>query len=1085
MTSLPRFSVHNPVLVNLLMWSILVGGIYSAVTLVREMFPESDPMRISVTTVYPGATPVEVEKGISIKIEEAIKDLTEIDEIRTTIGEGFSNITVFLRNDVESVDQVVNDVKAAIDAIPSDDFPEDAEETRVARLEALIPVINVAFFGDLDEETLKDTGRRLRDDLLAIPGISKVVLQGVRNDEISVEIKPERLVQYGLSLAEVADAIARANLDLPGGQIRTGQANVSVRTLGEEDQAQPIGEIIVRSDRSGKVVRLREIAEVVDGFEDTDLRGRFNAKPTIMISVLKTASQDAIDIAAKVKALVAGKMRQPLERDWWADIKCRLGVRDEIEQVYERAFNDPYPANGELKTSTNLARFIEGRLDLLKRNGRWGLLFVFLSLLIFLDWRVAFWVMFGLLLAILGTLSVMNLAGLTLNLVSMFGLIVVLGLLVDDAIIVGEHVFSLVEDGMEPQLAAITGAERVTWPVVCAITTTIVAFAPLLFIEGQIGDFMGVLPVIVMCALGVSLFEALSILPSHLAGWLKPVGKPREAAVTGLRRLRGRIRSAQAFVLKNLMLNRYERFLRLAVSYRYVTMAAMTAVLIVSLGMVAGERVPWVMFQKMDSETLLANMELAVGTPIDRTDEAIKHIESAAVALSELDSLYTLLGTQFSMDGMTADNGSHLGQLIIELKPVEERDRNSEEILRMLRAGSENIPGVNSLRFSAMQAGPGGAAVQIEISGSRLDVLAEAAGYVKNRIDSYAGVFDIDDDFDAGRREIQIELLDSARALGLTTRSLATQVRGAFHGIEARKIQRDREDVKIMVRYPESNRRRIADVEAMWIATPDGTLVPFSEVARLGEGRAFATIRRKDQQRTVTITADVDQAVGNAGRITSELAAEFGEIERRFPGVRLEIGGQSREFTKSFSPLKRYVPISGLLIYVILAGLFKSYLQPFIVMAAIPFGVIGAIAGHYAMGFPVTFMSLIGLVALTGIVVNDSLILVDWINRKRAEGADPYEAVIDAGRNRLRAILLTSITTVLGLAPLLLETSFQARFLIPMGISIAGGVAFATVLTLVAVPSLYMILMDLQGIMGKPSAISHSARGGSAFGTTP
>jgi len=379
-----------------------------------------------------------------------------------------------------------------------------------------------------------------------------------------------------------------------------------------------------------------------------------------------------------------------------------------------------------------------------------------------------------------------------------------------------------------------------------------------------------------------------------------------------------------------------------------------------------------------------------------------------------------------------------------------------------------------------MHGGPGGAALQIEISGPRLNVLADAAEHVKQRLEGYAGVFDVDDDFDAGRREIQIELLDSARALGLTTQSLATQVRGAFYGLEARKIQRDREDVKIMVRYPESHRRRIADVEAMWVATPGGTLVPFSEVARIGEGHAHATIRRKDQQRTVTIKADVDEAVGNANQISTDLASDFDQIERRFPGVRLEFGGQTREFTKAFSPLKGDFPISALLIYAILAGLFQSYVQPFIVMAAIPFGIIGAIAGHYVMGYPLTFMSLIGLVALTGIVVNDSLVLVDWINKKRADGMDPYEAVIDAGRNRLRAVLLTSITTILGLAPLLFETSFQARFLIPMGISIAGGVAFATILTLIAVPSLYMMLLDVQRIVGKPSAVSHQP---SAFGT--
>ncbi len=1078
MTSLPRFSVNNPVLVNLLTWTVVVGGVYSAMTLVREMFPEITPNAVLVSTIYPGATPAEVEKGIAVKIEEAIKDIEQIDEIKTTIGEGMSSIMVILHSDVEDVDQAVTDIKAAVDTIRPEDFPADAEETRVIKVEPSIPVINVSYYGDLDEQTLKDTGRRLRDDLLMIPGITEVVLQGTRADEISVEVSPAQLNRYGLSLPGIADAIATANLDLPGGQIKTVGANVAVRTMGEEDQARPIGEIIVRSDPSGKVVRLNEIATVVDGFEESDITSRFNAEPTVMATILKTPRQDAIVIADKVKALVAGKMHQPLERNWLARSKDGLGIPSEVERVYEAAWNDPYPAGGKLKTSTNLARFIEGRLDLLKRNGFWGLLFVFLSLLLFLNWRVALWVMFGLLLAILGTLIVMRTMAYSLNLISVFGLIVVLGLLVDDAIIVGEHVFTRIEEGMEPKLAAISGAESVTWPVVCAIVTTIVAFAPLLFIEGQIGDFMGVLPVIVMCALAVSLFEALSILPSHLAEWLKPISPLAGGRVSsGAHRLFARVRALQAFALKTVLLGGYEKLLRKAVSYRYVTMAALMAVLIGSLGMIAGGRVPIVFVQKMDSETAIANLKMPVGAPIRETDRAVRVAEQAAVDLGpELDSLFTLIGIQFSEDMQGASGGSHLGQLIIELTQIEERERDSEEILRELRSKTSDIPGVNALKFSALHGGPGGAAIQIEISGERLTDLIEVANRVKSKLGGYAGVFDDDDDFDAGRREVQIELLDSARALGLTTQSLATQIRGAFYGIEARKIQRDREDVKIMVRYPRAAREHLSDIESMWIATGDGTLVPFSEVARVKEGRSYASIKRKDQKRTVTVTADVDQSAGNARWINAEMAATFPGLEREFPGITFEFGGQAREFAKAFGSLWRDFGIAAMLIYVILAALFKSYVQPLIVMTAIPFGVIGAVAGHFVMGYPITIMSLIGLVALTGIVVNDSLILVDWINRRTAEGVPYREAVLQGGRARMRAIMLTSVTTILGLAPLLLETSFQARFLIPMGISIAAGVAFATVLTLLAIPSLYVIVEDARAIL---------TRLGATFGRTP
>ncbi|MFQ5412224.1 MAG: efflux RND transporter permease subunit, partial [Phycisphaerae bacterium] len=698
------------------------------------------------------------------------------------------------------------------------------------------------------------------------------------------------------------------------------------------------------------------------------------------------------------------------------------------------------------------------------------LFFVFVSLLLFLNWRVAVWVMSGLLISVLGTLAVMQIVGFTLNLLSMFGLIIVLGLLVDDAIVVGEHVYTKVERGEDPKHAAVRGAEDVTWPVVCAIATTIVAFAPLMFIKGRIGDFMGVLPAIVLCALTVSLFEALVILPSHLAEWLKPrKPTPHGGFTTGLRGLGKTIRALEDGIVKGILLKRYDRILRLCVSYRYVTIAAVISMLIISLGLVAGGRLPWVFIQKMDSETIVASLKMPVGTPIHTTDDRIRRIEEAVIGLPELDSLYTLLGEQYSVDGSMAASASHLGQAIIELKNVEQRDRTSEEIIQELRAKTRDRSGVNSLKFASMQGGPGGLPIHVEISGERLEDLITVADRLKSELRRFPGVYDIQDDFDAGRREIQIELLDSARALGLTTSSLAMQVRGAFYGLEARVLQRDREDVKIMVRYPEATRKRIYDLESMRIATPDGTLVPFSEVARFTEGRGYATIKRKDQKRTVSVMADVDEnnPEANASDINTQLAKHFPGIEQEFPGLTLEQGGQQYEMRKSMGSLEQHFATAILLIYAILAALFRSYFQPLIVMFAIPFGMIGVIVGHLVLGYPLTFFSLIGLVALSGIVVNDSLILMTFINRRRAEGVSAFDAVIEGGQSRLRAILLTSITTILGLAPLLTETSFQAKFLIPMGISIASGLAFATVLTLIGVPALYLILVDIQNLLAR------------------
>lgn len=1063
--SLPRTSVNNPILVNLLMFTVLGGGTYCAFTLVREMFPEYNPNQVMINTTYPGATPAEVEKGISIKIEEQVKDLEGIDELHTTIGEGFSSIMIVLRPDYDKLDQAVTDARDAVDAIPRDDFPEEAEETIVRRFEAKLPVIQASLFGDLDDAALKELGERLRDDILDVPGITDVVLSGTRRDEISVEVHPNELIKHQLSFLEVGDAIRRTNLDLPGGQVKTAGANVAVRTLGESDRAEVIGDIVVRSDPTGKVIRLRDVATVIDGFEDTDVLGRLDGRPAVSATVYKTADQDAIDISRKVRALLAGKQGQTLEEN---GLTGWFGPGSQVEEIYREALRNPYPelaGRAKLKTHMNLARFIEGRMDLLRRNGAWGLLLVFVSLLLFLNWRIAFWVMMGLLFAILGTLLAMKAFGLTLNLISMFGLIVVLGLLVDDAIIVAEHVYTKIESGVPPRQAAIDGAEEVTKPVTVAIATTIMAFAPLLFVEGQMGAFMSVLPWIVMCALSISLFEALSILPSHLAEWLRPIDAKRRAASrfgARFRRAGERIRSAQRHVLQNVLIGGYERLLRKAVSYRYVTVAAAVACLIVAVAAELGGHVPFVFFGKMDAETLTADVKMPVGTPIERTDAVMKTVEKSVMALPELDTAYTLVGAAVDMWSATASSNTHLGQCIVELKPIEERERNSEEILRELRAKTASIPGVNSLRFGNPHAGPGGAPIDIEISGDRLGDLLTVTDRVKGRLRDFAGVFDIADDFDAGRREVQIELLDSARALGLTTESLATQVRAAFYGLEARKVQRAREDVKIMVRYPPQTRRLIYDVESMRIAAPNGQLVPFCEVARLTEGRGFSTIKRLDQKRTVTVTADVDEATTNSQQVLATLEREYPELAAEFPGVSFELGGQSREFTRAFASLQRDMIIAVVLIYATLAGLFKSYVQPLIVMAVIPFGIVGAVAGHFVMGFDLTILSLIGLVALTGIVVNDSLILVDFINRRRAAGVPVVEAVVDGGKARIRAIILTSITTILGLAPLLMETSFQARFLIPMGISISFGLAFATLLTLVLVPALYVIVHDVR-----------------------
>lgn len=1068
MRSLPRFSVENPVLVNIVMLAILIGGVYAGLTLVREMFPESRPDVVVISAPYPGATPIEVEKGLALRIEEAIKDIEDIDKIVTQISEGRCLVKVEMTNDVTDIDQAVTDLKAAIDTIPRDELPEEAEEIRVFKSEPRLPVISVTIYGDVDERTRKAVGERLRDDLLLLPDISDIDLDGIRKAELTVEVEPEKLVEYGISLADIASAIRQANLDLPGGQVKTTRQNVSVRTLGETDDVDRIAQTIVRTTARGELVRVSDLARVIDGFVDDDTGGQFNGRPAVSATVYKTGDQDAIHIADMVKAFAAGKARQPLEWNWRTRLKNAVGITTEPQRIYRQAFNDPYPSNLAIRTHSNLARFIESRLDLLKRNGAWGLCLVFLSLLFFLNGRVAFWVMMGLVLSVCGAVVLMQALGATLNLISMFGLIVVLGLIVDDAIVVGENIYARVERGEDPHTAAIHGTQEVTWPVIIAVCTTIGAFIPLLFIEGRIGDFMGVLPIVVMCALSVSLIEAFSILPSHLAEALKRTKRDLDSdrPRSWLARISRPLRRAEKHILLNVLGRHYERLLRLAVRYRYVTVAAAVTALLITAGLVAGGRVPFVFVQEMDSETVLVDLDMPVGTPAERTREALAVIEDACLNTDEVETVWAIVGAQFDADesGAYATLRSHLAQLIVELKTVEERDRSSDEVIAELRTKTATIPGVNSLRYRSMQGGPAGPEIEIEVTGQRMDHLLAATEVIKNQLSHYQGVYDLVDDYEEGHPELQIELLDSARPLGLTTRSLATEVRGAFYGLEARTLQRQREDVDIRVRFPETRRRHIYELESMRVATPTGVTVPFCEVARLVETRSTAAIRRVNQRRAVVVSADVDQHQANAETIIADLLPTVAALEREYPGVRIVFSGNKRETTKSLSSLRRDFLIALVIIYFMLAGLFRSYLQPLVVLTAVPFGLNGVIAGHLIMGYPLTILSMIGTVALTGIVVNDGLILVNFINKQRDSGRPIAEAVISAGLRRLRPIILTSLTTILGLAPLMMETSFQARFLIPMAVSISFGLLFATVLTLVVVPANYMIVHDLKSL---------------------
>ncbi|MDA1160965.1 MAG: efflux RND transporter permease subunit, partial [Planctomycetota bacterium] len=717
--SLARFSVRNPVLVNMLMLVILAGGTIFALTLVREMFPEFRPNKLIITAIHPGVQPQEIEKAVTIKIEEAVRDVEGVEKIDSTVSESQSVTTLTLYNEVDDAEKVLNEVKREIDALP--DLPDDLERVTVKSFEPMLPVISVAIYGEGDEADLKQATRDLRDDLLALPGVSRIVVSGVRDDEISVEIIPERLIEYDVTFDEVADAIRRSNLDVSGGQLKGSRTTVAVRTVGEELEGLDLEDIVVRSGgANGKKILLRDVAKIIDGFVDVDIEGYFDSKPSMSCDVYKTKSQDAIQISSVVKAYVAGKKNQPLSSDndgsWQAGplqaisrfVDAMIG-RPDLQKVYDESRANPFNHDFDVALNTDLARFIEGRLDLMTRNGKTGLILVLISLVLFLNWRVAFWAAIGLPVSFLGTFIVMWIFGISINLLSVFGLIIVLGIIVDDAIVIGENICRHVEEGEPAEQAAVTATEEVQWPVIIAVLTTIAAFAPLLFIQGTIGDFMGELPIVVMAALSVSLVEALVILPSHLRKLPIPDEEEqrRKAAGEPGRFLKTfhRLRDAQERFVVEVLQTRYEKFLRKALRWKFLTICIAVATMCISFGLVAGGIVEFVFVQDMDSETVICDIELPIGSPSDRVRARVMQISDFVKKAPEVVSVQAFVGIQVDVAGEGAvgfKNQSHLGQLVVELQESDARERaggrSSNELLAECREFTRKLPEINAVR---------------------------------------------------------------------------------------------------------------------------------------------------------------------------------------------------------------------------------------------------------------------------------------------------------------------------------------------------------------------------------------------------
>ena len=1035
MKGIIEWFARNGVAANLMMVFIVMSGLIAVTTVREEVFPEIDLDRINIEVPYLGAAPEEVEDAVTIRIEEAIQGIDGIKEIQSTAAEGMGVVIVELELGADAR-KVVDEVKSSVDAITT--FPVETEKPVVRELTSRMQVTDIAVSGDIDPFTLKATAERVRDELTAIPGITQVDIVSAPPYEISIEVSEVTLRRHGLTFDQIADAVRRSSLDMPGGSVRTDGGEILLRTIGQAYRGEEYENLVLWTRADGSRLRLGDVATVVDGFAETDQFARFDTTPTMMVSVFRTGEQSAIEIAAL--------------------------VHDYVDTTR------PSLAEGiSLTIWQDTAKMLSARLSLMLRNGATGFALVFIVLALFLDLRLALWVSLGIPISFLGAMALMPTLDVSINIMSLFAFVTVLGIVVDDAIIVGENIFRHQEEHGDGLRGSIEGAQEIHKPVIFAVLTTVAAFMPLLFVPGMMGKIFRVIPLVVIPCLLFSLVESLGILPAHLSHLKKP-GAP------GLwRRFQGLFSNG----LRQFIRKVYQPSLELGLRWRYLTAAVGVAMLVLTAGMVLGGWTSFHFFPSMEADVMAASITLPQGTPVSVTSTAVEKLEVGAARLRARlledtgQDYFVHIAASVGDQPMGSRGGgpigpiqnlaaAHVGEVAIELAPSELRAYNSEQLGLMWREMTGPIPEAVDVNFNMSVMTPGDD-VDVQLAGPNIDDLRAAATDVKRRLAEYAGVYEISDSFRAGKEEMQLGIKPAAETLGLTLQDLGRQVRQAFYGEEAQRIQRGRDDIRVMVRYPRDDRRSLGDMENMRIRTPDGGQIPFSQVAVAEPGRGFAAIKRVNRSRAVNVTASVDASVATAGNVIADLETRIlPEVLAGYPGVFYTFEGAQAEQVDAVAGLQQGFILALLLIFALLAVPLRSYTQPLIIMSAIPFGLVGAIWGHFIMGLDVTMMSMFGLVALSGVVVNDSLIMVDFINRKRRLHRDLAVAVREAGVNRFRAILLTSLTTFFGLAPLMAEKSFDAAFMVPMAVSLAFGVLFATFITLMLVPTAYLILDDIQ-----------------------
>ena len=1028
----------NPVAANLLMLFIIVAGAISASTISTDMFPRTDRNIVQVTAVYPGAAPVEVEKGVILPIESALQGLSGVKEMRSKASRDLASIEL----DIEP-SQDINEVMARIeDRISSIlNFPDDLEKPSVSKFEDISWVTGVAVSGPLDEFQRKELGQEIRDELLELSQVKKVILWGVDDYEISIEVKEQRLRELNMTLAEVAKVVRESSLDLPAGMIRSDSGNILVRTEGKAYSGEQFENLVLRSYADGSQLLISDVATVRDTFQESSTFVHFDKESAVTLGIFSLEDQNLLAIDEAVKSYIEKKSETLVD-----------GLT--IEQFEPLSFH------------------LRGRLDMMLSNLAMGAILVAVVLTLFLNVQVGFWVLLGIPVSFLGAFWLMpiNPYPVTVNVLSLFAFIMVLGIVVDDAIVIGESIYTEAQQKAAKVLGndnngvftariedVIEGAKKVAIPSTIGVLTTMAAFAPMLFIGGVVAGFQEAIAVVVILCLIFSLIESKLILPAHLVGM--KIGGVSQSRFKFIGKMQAQVDKA----LKHFIANKYQPALAYCLKRRYLTVSFFLGLLIIAGGAVNSGIAKFEFFPNVPSDTVRAEVIVYDGTSASSMADILTTIEGAAYRVDESYRQQYPEGKGLVKHLLFYAGSDTSGTFIVSLVPSEDRLISSLTFEKLWREEVGQLPNVRKQRYFASTNAGGGAKINFQLSGSNPEQLLQASDRLQNKLAQYNGVFDIYNSQGTGGREIQISLKPYASQIGISLADVGRQVRQAFYGEEVQRIQRGVDRVKVMVRYPKDERDSVASLENLLIRTKSGQAIQIGQVADIKLGQGLSTISRTDRKRTVDVTADVDSSKVQTGTVVSDITDNFiPKLLEQYPQVEFDLGGSTKEENTLIMRTMIGFAAALFLIYGLLAVPLRSYVQPLVIMSVIPFGFIGAVIGHILFGISLNMLSILGLVALAGVVVNDSLILVEFINRRQGAGETMDDSIMSAGKQRFRAIVLTTLTTFVGLLPMLFETSMQAQFVIPMAISLSFGIVFATTMTLILVPCCYRIVYDLK-----------------------